>query len=58
LQCGNIPTLEELGYTPQEAGCPADPRGVMQFQGGETAGLARIQDYIFDKDCLKVTNLC
>jgi hypothetical protein len=31
-----------------------DPRGVMVFKGGETAGLHRIQEYIFDNDCLKV----
>ena len=27
--------------------------GVMKFVGGETAGLARMQDYFFDQDCLK-----
>ena len=31
-----------------------DPRGVMVFKGGETPGLHRIQEYIFDNDCLKV----
>ena len=25
----------------------------MRFVGGETAGLSRVQEYIFDKDCLK-----
>lgn len=53
VEAGGIPTLEALEYTPQEARCPSDPRGVMTFEGGETAGLRRVQDYIFDKDCLK-----
>lgn len=51
-----MPTLEELGYTSEEidlANNP-DPRGVMKFVGGETAGLQRVQEYIFDKDLLKI----
>ncbi|KNC76568.1 hypothetical protein SARC_10938 [Sphaeroforma arctica JP610] len=28
-------------------------KGVMRFEGGETAGLDRIEDYIFRQDCLK-----
>ena len=51
-----MPTLADLGYTAEEiehAKNP-DPRGVMTFVGGETAGLARVQDYIFDKDLLKI----
>lgn len=51
-----MPTLEELGYTPEEidvAKNEHDPRGVMVFEGGETAALARVQDYIWDKDRLK-----
>lgn len=51
-----LPTLSDLGYSPEEieqANHP-DPRGVMTFQGGETAGLKRIQEYIFDKDLLKI----
>jgi len=30
-----------------------DPRGVMPFAGGETAGLARMQGWIHDQSCLK-----
>lgn len=51
-----MPTLKDLGYTPeqcQEANT-VDPRGVMEFKGGETAALNRVQDYIWDKDFLKV----
>ena len=50
-----VPTLEELGYTEgqiREAQAH-EPRGVMEFRGGETAALARVQDYVWDKDCLK-----
>jgi deoxyribodipyrimidine photo-lyase len=51
-----MPTLEELGYTPEEIELATnpDPRGVMKFVGGETAGLNRVQEYIFDKDLLKI----
>ena len=31
-----------------------DPRGVMEFNGGETAALDRVKDYIWEKDLLKV----
>lgn len=51
-----MPTLEDLGYTKEQvdfANTP-DDRGVLPFVGGETAALARVQDYIFDKDLLKV----
>lgn len=51
-----MPTLEDLSYTPEqveEAGT-IDPRGVMEFQGGETAALERVKDYIWTKDLLKV----
>lgn len=30
-----------------------DPRGVLSFVGGETTGLARVQHYIWQADCLK-----
>jgi deoxyribodipyrimidine photo-lyase len=47
---GQIPTIAELGLEPASP----DPRGVLTFQGGETAGLKRLQDYIWEQDCLKV----
>mmetsp|Transcript_7658 Transcript_7658/g.11250 ORF Transcript_7658/g.11250 Transcript_7658/m.11250 type:complete len:605 (+) Transcript_7658:108-1922(+) len=50
-----MPTLEDMGYSVEEAeeAQTADPRGVMHFKGGETAALARVKDYIWDKDLLK-----
>lgn len=50
------PTLKDLGYTEEqiELASSLDPRGVMEFNGGETAGLARVKDYIWEKDLLKV----
>jgi len=50
-----LPTLQDLGYTAQQIqeAETIDPRGVMEFRGGETAALARVQDYIWNKDCLK-----
>lgn len=50
LERGNVPELMQLGLeTPQ-----ADPRGVMTFIGGETAGLQRLKDYFWTGDRLKV----
>lgn len=50
-----MPSLQELGYTEEEVqeAEQHDPRGVMVFHGGETAGLARVQQYIWDQDLLK-----
>jgi deoxyribodipyrimidine photo-lyase len=51
-----LPTLHDLGYTAEqvtEATSRPDPRGVLDFRGGETAALRRMQDYIWDQDCLK-----
>jgi deoxyribodipyrimidine photo-lyase len=55
IECASyMPTLEDLGYTKKqiESVKSVDPRGVMEFKGGETAALARVQDYIWDKDLL------
>ena len=49
LAIGSLPTLEELGGTDH----PPDPRGVLNFQGGERAGLERLQSYFWERDCLK-----
>ncbi|MEM6426924.1 MAG: DASH family cryptochrome, partial [Cyanobacteria bacterium P01_D01_bin.128] len=46
---GKIPTLEELGLSAPEL----DPRGVLLFKGGETAGLERLHHYFWQADCLK-----
>ena len=50
-----MPSLTDLGYSKEEAedAQMPDPRGVMEFKGGETAALARVKDYIWDKDLLK-----
>jgi deoxyribodipyrimidine photo-lyase len=50
-----MPTLEDLGYTQEQVdeAQTLDPRGVMQFVGGETAALARVKDYIWEKDLLR-----
>jgi deoxyribodipyrimidine photo-lyase len=47
---GNIPTLTDLGLeTPQ-----FEPRGVLAFHGGETAGMLRLQEYFWTNDRLRV----
>jgi deoxyribodipyrimidine photo-lyase len=49
-----LPTLEDLGYSPNDTEeLEEDPRGVMSFKGGESAALARVQEYIWNKDLLK-----
>ena len=50
-----LPDLKDLGYTSDqiEHANFQDPRGVMEFKGGETAALARVKDYIWDKDLLR-----
>jgi deoxyribodipyrimidine photo-lyase len=51
-----FPTLQDLGYTEDEIqeAQKTDPRGVMKFEGGESFALRRVQDYIWDKDLLKI----
>ncbi|MBD1858427.1 MULTISPECIES: DASH family cryptochrome [Leptolyngbya] len=46
---GEIPTLEELGLEPPQR----DPRGMIPYQGGETAGKARLAEYFWKQDALK-----
>ncbi len=48
VESGELPSLGGLGIEPPKA----DPRGVLGFKGGETAGLARLQHYLWDSDCL------
>lgn len=47
---GEIPTLADLGLMPPAT----DARGVLRFEGGETAGLARVQEYLWKGDRLRV----
>jgi deoxyribodipyrimidine photo-lyase len=50
LDQGQMPSLAELNVeTPV-----VDPRGVLVFKGGETAGLDRVNDYIWQHDRLRV----
>lgn len=49
LQAGTVPTLEELGFTEPKA----DNRAVLEFKGGEKAGLERLHEYIWEKELIK-----
>jgi deoxyribodipyrimidine photo-lyase len=49
LKTGDLPTLEELEIENKIS----DPRAVLKFQGGETAGIERLTDYFWNKNCLK-----
>jgi deoxyribodipyrimidine photo-lyase len=51
-----MPSLQDLGYTEEQiaSAVKSDPRGVMEFRGGEKAGLERVKDYIWNKDLLRV----
>ena len=46
---GDIPTLDELGLEPPTS----DPRAVLNYQGGETAGRERLQRYVWEQYLLK-----
>ncbi|CAI5948287.1 unnamed protein product [Closterium sp. NIES-64] len=47
---GSLPTLADLGI---DAPPPQDSRGVLAFRGGETAALARVDEYVWQRDCIK-----
>lgn len=47
---GDVPIVSELGLKYREQ----SPLGVLHFEGGETAALARLQDYFWQKDRLRV----
>jgi deoxyribodipyrimidine photo-lyase len=47
---GEIPTLEKFGLTMPNK----DSRQQIEFTGGETAGLDRVREYIWQRDRLKV----
>jgi deoxyribodipyrimidine photo-lyase len=49
IDLGNIPSLTDLGLKEPVL----DQRGVLSFQGGETAGKSRIKEYIWNSDRLK-----
>ena len=49
IEAGEMPTLAEFGHEDPEE----DPRAVMPFRGGETAGLERLRYYLWDSDLVK-----
>lgn len=50
VDSGAMPSLTELGLEAPDR----DHRAVLEFVGGESAGLARLQHYIWDADRLKL----
>ncbi len=50
VDTGEIPTLEHFGLTLPEK----DARQQIEFRGGETAGIDRVNEYIWKRDRLKV----
>jgi deoxyribodipyrimidine photo-lyase len=49
LEAGDVPTPAELGVESETA----DGRGVLGFEGGETAGKERVAAYLFEGDHLR-----
>lgn len=49
LDIGQIPTLQDLGLSDYEY----NPQGVLEFKGGETEALKRLNHYFWQQDCLK-----
>eukprot|EP00898_Chlorokybus_atmophyticus_P003146 jgi/Chlat1/3832/Chrsp26S04060 len=51
LDMGVIPSISDL--CPGQEDQKGDPKGVLEFRGGESVALARMKHYFWDKDCLK-----
>ncbi len=49
IEVGKLPILADFNL---EAN-PIDSKGVLQFKGGETAGIERLKDYFWQQNCLK-----
>jgi deoxyribodipyrimidine photo-lyase len=51
---GDMPTLATFGFNAetQNRALQPDPRRAVQFVGGETAGLARLEKYLWDTDLI------
>jgi len=47
-----VPNLEDYGYSAEERERPVDKRAVLKFVGGESAGIERVQTYIFKNKSL------
>jgi deoxyribodipyrimidine photo-lyase len=46
---GVVPDLDDLGVDAP----PPDDRAVLAFEGGESAGLDRLETYVWERDCLR-----
>jgi len=46
---GKVPGVEDLGVDPPER----DDRAVLDFEGGETRGLGRLEEYVWERDRLR-----
>ena len=46
---GALPSIEDFGHAP----IVRDPRAVLHYQGGETAGLARLHYYLWETNLVK-----
>lgn len=53
IEIGVLPSLSILLGQDEDKFPIEEPRAVLPFQGGETAGLRRLQEYFFDRDCLR-----
>ncbi len=49
IELGEIPTLTDLDLANPES----DARGVLQFHGGETEAIQRLDNYFWQADCLR-----
>ena len=49
MEVGKLPQLSDFGIELPKF----DSRSVLQFRGGETVGLARLNHYFWEQDCLK-----
>ncbi|MCP4440256.1 MAG: DASH family cryptochrome [Aureispira sp.] len=49
IEVGDLPKIEDFGHQPFEV----DGRSVLDFRGGETAGLERLKYYLWDSDCVQ-----
>jgi deoxyribodipyrimidine photo-lyase len=50
LDLGNLPSLADLGLEAPQF----DARGVLAYHGGETAGIDRLHEYIWQRDRLRI----
>ncbi|MGK7939923.1 MAG: DASH family cryptochrome [Crocosphaera sp.] len=49
IEVDMLPSLEELGLEKTQS----DPRTVLKFRGGEAEGIKRLNNYFWEKNCLK-----